>query len=194
VAIVSNASVRGRRFTAHCVLAVAAALWLDAARGETAAPNDHEVKAAFIYNFAKYIRWPESSASRKTFRIGLAGKSPVGHALDEALRGRELQGRPIVVRRLDSVEEVGQCDIVFVPASEKGNLKAILEAARDAPVLTVGDMENFTQSGGMINLFTEERRVRFEMNVEAAERAGLTPSSQLLRLARIVAEPRASAR
>ena len=94
------------------------------------------------------------------------------------------------MKRFGKVEEVADCDILFISSSERNNLQRILEVLHTAPVLTIGDMDRFAERGGMINLTTEEKRVRFEINVEAAERAGLRPGSQLLRLARIVGESR----
>jgi hypothetical protein len=177
-----------RRFAARCLLMVVGAFHLGAARGEPGTPTEYEVKAVFIYNFARYMQWPDASMpeARKTFVIGLIGKDPFGQALDDAVRDQSVQGRRIVVKRFDGLEDVGGCDILFISASEKGNLKRILAVVRTAPVLTVGDMERFAEAGGMINLTTEESRVRFEMNIEAVERVGLKASSHLLRLARIV--------
>jgi hypothetical protein len=162
-------------------------------RADSTTPSEYELKAAFIYNFAKYVHWPEASTSetRKPIAIGVIGKDPFGQALDDAMRGRSLEGRAVVVRRFSRVEEVADCDILFISSSEKNNLPRILEVLHKAPVLTIGDMNRFAERGGMINLTTEEARVRFEINVEAAERAGLKPGSQLLRLARIVGGSRA---
>jgi hypothetical protein len=159
-------------------------------RADPPAPTEYEVKAAFIYNFAKYVRWPEASTSEtgKPFVIGVIGRDPFGQVLDDAVRGQSLQGRAVSVKRFGKLDEVGDCDLLFISSSEKSNLQRILEVLHKAPVLTIGDMDRFADRGGMINLTTEEKRVRFEINVEAAERAGLKPGSQLLRLARIVSD------
>jgi hypothetical protein len=161
-------------------------------RADSTTPTEYEVKAAFIYNFAKYVRWPEASTSQTTkpFVIGVIGRDPFGRALDDTIRGQNVQGRAVSVKRFGKVEEVADCDILFISSSEKNNLPRILEVLHKAPVLTIGDMDRFAERGGMINLTTEEARVRFEINVEAAERAGLKPGSQLLRLARIVSDSR----
>jgi hypothetical protein len=151
-------------------------------------PTEYEVKAAFLYNLAKYIQWPEPShaGAARPFVIGLIGKDPFGPALDQAMAGRTLQQRPVVVRRFVRVEEVTGCDLLFVAASAREDLGRILTALRGAPVLTVADMDQFAERGGMINLTMEEKRVRFEINNKAIARAGLKAGSQLLRLARIV--------
>jgi hypothetical protein len=107
-------------------------------------------------------------------------------ALDEAMEGRSLQRRPVRIRRLARIEEVTGCDLLFVASSARGDLGRIFTALRGAPVVTVADMEQFAELGGMINLTMEEKRVRFEINNKAIARAGLKAGSQLLRLARIV--------
>jgi hypothetical protein len=165
------------------------------ARAQSATLAEHELKAAFVFNFARYMRWPApadadaDAEAGKPFVIGLIGKDPFGAALDDVVRGQNVGGRAVVVRRFAGIDEVVNCDILFVGSSERGNLQAILAALRKAPVLTVSDMDRFAERGGMIGLFTEASRVRFAINADAIQRAGLTPGSQLLRLARIVAEP-----
>jgi YfiR/HmsC-like len=190
----TKAKQRGnwRRIASYLLSLVVGGLCFAPVRGDPTTPSEYEVKAAFIYNFAKYVSWPEASTSekKKPFVIGVIGKDPFGQALDAAMRGRSVEGRAVFVERYGKVEEVADCDILFISSSEKNNLHRILEALHKAPVLTVGDMDQFAERGGMINLTTEEKRVRFEINVEAAERAGLKPGSQLLRLARIVGDPR----
>jgi hypothetical protein len=157
---------------------------------ETHSPTEYEVKAAFIYNFARYIQWPKESDNNKPFVIAVLGKDPFGAALDDAVRGQKVQGRPVVIKRFTKIDDVSDCDILFVCASESGHLQQIFAALHHAPVLTIGDVDRFAELGGMINLTTEESRIRFEMNVQAIERAGLKAGSQLLRLARIVTETR----
>jgi uncharacterized protein DUF4154 len=178
---------------ALCFLSiVAGTLCVTPVRGDSTTPAEYEVKAAFIFNLAKYIHWPEASTSEtmKPFVIGVIGKNPFGQALDDALRGQRLQGREVVVRRINKVADAAGCDILFISSSEKNNLQKIFEVLHKAPVLTIGDMDQFAERGGMINLTTEEKRVRFEINVDAAERAGLKLGSQLLRLATIVSDSR----
>jgi hypothetical protein len=163
-----------------------------AAYEDSTTPPEYAVKAAFIYNFAKYIQWPAASASeaKKPFVIGIIGKDPFGQAIDDAMRGLSMQDRTVVVRRLTGIDDVTACSILFISSTEKNNLQRILDVLRKAPVLTVGDMDQFAERGGMINLTTEENRVRFEINVEAIERVGMKPGSHLLRLARIVTDSR----
>jgi hypothetical protein len=155
-----------------------------------AAPTEYDIKAAFIYNFSKFVQWPTVDTS-KPFEIGLIGKDPFGSTLDETVRGKHVNGKKVVVRRFFRIEDIVDCDILFVASSEERNLERILKVLQSGPVLTVGDMDQFAERGGMINLVNAGNRVRFDINIEAIERAGLTASSQLLQLARIVGKLRA---
>lgn len=172
---------------------VVAVLPVGPACAQSAASPEYELKAAFLFNFAKYVQWPASSTTdaSKPFVIGLVGGDPFGSLLDDAMRGQSVNGRPLVVKRFARIEDIVHCDILFVDSSQRGNLQPIFAALRRASVLTVSDMDQFAERGGMISLLTEQSRVRFAMNVEAIERAGLKPGSQLLRLARLVTESKA---
>jgi hypothetical protein len=153
---------------------------------------EYGVKAAFIYKFATYIRWPLSAgaAPARPFVIGVLGQDPFGSALDEVVRDQTVQGRAIRIRALSRVQDALECDVVFISASERSNVKETLALLRGAPVLTVSDLDRFAEQGGMIGLVTtEENHIRFDINKAALERTGLRVSSQLLHLARIVDEP-----
>jgi uncharacterized protein DUF4154 len=168
--------------------------WNSLALTKPSAPTEYEVKAAFIYNFGKYIAWPASPDSNKPFVIGLIGKDPFGRVLDEAMRGQTVQDRPVIVRRFTRVEQIRNCDILFIASSEKANVPHILSTLGKSPVVTIGDMARFAERGGMINLTMQRDRVRFEVNIDAFTRVGLKAGSQLLRLARIVPDHRAEYR
>jgi hypothetical protein len=150
---------------------------------------EREVKAAFLYNFGKYVHWPQSAAgSEGEFVIAILGADPFGAALDDIVRGKRIGNRPVAVRRASKLSELGACDVVFISASEDARLEAILAELPNAPILTVGDMPKFVERGGMIGLVVANRRVQFEVNAQAAERAGLALGSQLMRLARAVVD------
>ena len=172
------------------ILTLAATLCVAQAHGDAKAP-EYQVKAAFIYKFATYIHWPaKAGADANTpFVIGVIGKDPFGPALDAVVHGQSLEQKAIVVTRLARLEDALHCDVLFVSASEREHLQRIFAALRGAPVLTVGDMDQFAELGGMINLVTtEDKHIRFDINKGAIDRAGLKAQSQLLRLARIVDE------
>ena len=157
--------------------------------GNVAAANsEYQVKAAFLYNFMKFVEWPADGLSNPgTLILGILGKDPFGDALDE-VRGKTAKGRRVVVLHLHQVEEAKDCDLLFVCASEKVRLPQILKVVQNSRILTVADQEGFCQAGGMINLIFVKNRVGFEANVGAASRARLRISSQLLKLAHLVLE------
>ena len=149
--------------------------------------REYLVKAAFLYNFAKFTVWPaEAFADPSTpLRLCLLGKDPFQGALD-SLAGKTVRKRKLEIHRLTKTTALGKCHLLFVSASENKRLATILKVLRGMPVLAVGDMPNFAHSGGIINLKTVRNKVRFEINVNAARRAHLKFSSKLLRLAEIV--------
>ena len=155
------------------------------ARGETA--PEYTVKAAFLYNFAKFVEWPAEAFAGPVSPIVLFvfGVDPFGDAL-KSLKGKTANGRPIVVRYAANLGELERCHLLFVSASEKANLPKILQTTKSWSILTVGDMNGFAQDGGIINLVNEEHRIGIEINMEAAHRSRLKISSKLLALAKIV--------
>jgi hypothetical protein len=178
----------GRRFV-RWFLGVAIGLSSAQAYAAGTTP-EYLAKAAFIYKFATYIRWPPSSATVESpFVIGILGKDPFGSSLSDVVRHRTVQGRAIVIKPLSRIEDAPGCDLIFISSSERENLRKIFAVLAGAPVLTVGDMDQFAELGGLIGLTTtEDRHIRFDINKGAIERAGLRASSQLLQLGRIVEE------
>lgn len=157
-----------------------AAFGVQCARAAT--PGEYEVKAAFLYNFARFVDWPEETAATD-LALCVLGTDPFGPALD-ALAGKEVQGRRLSVRRIDSGGDWSACHMLFVPESEQSRLDTLLgEFAAHHGILSVSDINGFAGRGGIIELVLDQNRVRFAINVEAATRAGLTVSSKLLRLA-----------
>jgi len=153
-------------------------------------PSFHEyhVKAAFLYNFAKFVEWPEEvlGHSSTPITIGILGRDPFGHYLDRTIKNKTVKGRELVIKRFEEVDDLEATHILFISESEKKRLSETLNKRKNWHVLTVSDMEGFSELGGIINLITEENRIRFVINVDAAERADLKISSHLLKLAKIV--------
>lgn len=147
--------------------------------------NEYQVKALFLYNFAKFVEWP-SAMSGGPICIGVLGDDPFGDALDRTIEGKTVNGRGFVVKRLKSEAEARQCHIVFVNLPDKKRLRSLLDTLKGAAVLTVGETRGFAEGGGVINFVVIDDRVRFEANMDAAEQAGLKLSSKLLSLAKIV--------
>ncbi len=151
------------------------------------AATEAEVKAAFIYNFARFVEWPPQAfpSGDTPLTIGVVGGQPVADALDQLTRGKTIDGRRLSIRRV-SVDNLDGCQILFIGASEKGRTNEILDRLRDASVVTVGETSGFIQSGGIIGFVIENNRVAFEINAGAAKRKHLKISSQLLKLAKNV--------
>jgi len=150
-------------------------------------PNEYEVKAAFLYNFIKFVDWPQPSKPvQEPLLICVIGDDPFGASLDKIVEGKHANGRSLQVRRFNRADDAKSCEIAFVSASEKTHLRSILEALKGANTLTVGDTPRFAEMGGVINLVLQDNLVHFEINVDAARSHGLTISSRLLGLARIV--------
>lgn len=147
-------------------------------------PTEYEVKAAYLYNFGKFIEWPAKvSVAGDPFTICVLGQDPFGASLNATIASETINGRSVVVKRIPRPQEAVSCRILFISSSEESRLKEILATLEQTSALTVSDMPQFTRRGGMIQFVVESNRVRFEVNLTSAERAGLTLSSQLLKVA-----------
>jgi hypothetical protein len=155
------------------------------------APSEYQVKAAFLFNFAKFVDWPPDTypSPQSPFAICVVGDDPFGALLDNTLAGKSLGTHPVVLRRIKELNELRRCQIAFVSSSERQNCAQLVEAVRGSRVLLVGETDGFATAGGAIEFTLEANHVRFAINPEAAQRAGLTLSSKLLMLARIVHDP-----
>jgi len=151
-------------------------------------PSEYQLKAAFLYSFAKFIDWPSSSfaSPHSPFAICILGLDPFGSVIDDTLRGKTVGDRPVVILRARDPADVRHCQIVFVSSSEKRRLPDILAALQGASVLIVGESDRFADSGGTIELMLEENHIRFAINTDVAESSGLRISSKLLALAKVV--------
>lgn len=159
---------------------------------ETPSLDEYQVKAAFLYNFAKFVEWPADALPDASASITLCilGEDPFGITLEQTISGKIVIGRKLVIKRLKEIysSKLEVCHILFISLSEKRRLLPLLEVFKDASVLTVSEIEWFAKVGGIIHLTLEEGKVRFEINVAAAERARLKISSRLLRLAKVIRE------
>ena len=173
----------------YCGLCLGAILLIAAPGGLLAqSAGEYEIKAAFLYKFAGFVSWPVDDIAAPIC-IGVVGQDPFGTALDEAVRGKLLNGRAFTVRRSRKGQDLSSCQIVFISSSEHGPLRLILSKLKDA-VLTVGDMPQFCERGGIIGFELLDRRVHLRINLEAAQRARLQISSKLLSLAQLVGDAR----
>ena len=151
-------------------------------------PSELEVKAAFLLNFLKFVEWPPERPSGPTapYVIAVMGKDALGATLLGTTSGKTIGARPVQVQFAARTSDIFGAHLVFIAASERRQLPAILRELEGRGVLTVGDTPGFAESGVVLNLVTQDQHVRFEANTAAAARARLRLSSHLLRIARIV--------
>jgi hypothetical protein len=147
--------------------------------------EEYEVKAAFIYNFSKFIEWPTQALPKEgePFVIGLLGRNPFHDHLKN-LQKECVQGHSIAVRSYETIEEVKGCHILFISQSEEKRINAIVKTLSGTQILTVSDMDGFLKNGGMICFRMNDQKVQFTINRSAMLSAGLKPSSELLKLAK----------
>jgi hypothetical protein len=158
--------------------------------------SEYQVKAAYLFNFLKFVEWPADPSTDLHGRwvIGVVGDNPFGEELTQIISGKVVQGRLLEVKSFQPTDDLRNCHILFVSTSEKKRLPVILSALKGSSILTVADMDHFTDSGGMVQFVAEDGRVRFVINVGAASGAGLKVSSKLLSLAQSVTGTEGSAR
>jgi hypothetical protein len=152
------------------------------------ATDEYQVKAAFLYNFAKFVEWPPQvfNGAGDPIAICLFGQNPFGTALEEAVKDKFITGRTLVVREVSDFRKTPGCQILFVSSSAHERWRATLAGTTQTGMLTVGDTEGFAEEGGMVNFKLDGGKIRIQVNVNAAERAQVRISSKLLMLAEIV--------
>lgn len=153
--------------------------------GQQTKPSEYQIKAVYLYNFSRFIAWPgqRNSATTEPFVVCVLGRDPFGSALDSTLSGEQIDGRRVVAKRISKPQDSSGCQIIFVSSSEESHVKEILTALEGSRALTVSDLPRFSQEGGMIQFLLDGDKVRFEVNLKTATDAGLTLSSELLKVA-----------
>src|SRR3977135_3580716 len=151
-------------------------------------PREFEVKATYLYNFARFVEWPTTAAAVKSdsFPICVLGQDPFGPALATIVAGETIGGKAVLVKRVLKPQEAVSCGVLYISSSEETRLREVLAGLDKAAVLTVSDIPQFSQRGGMIQFVQESNKIRFEVNLASAEDAGLTLSSELLKVAVLV--------
>lgn len=153
---------------------------------QAASPGiEYEVKAAFVHNIAKFVEWHASISTKGNLRLCVLGQGPFGEAA-VGLRGKPVGSMVWEVVPVTTRANLRECQVLFIEASEAGDLPRLLGTLKGSPVLTVGDTDGYGEQGVMVNFYLEQDKVRFEINLAATSRAGLKISSQLLKLARII--------
>jgi hypothetical protein len=152
------------------------------------ASSEYQVKAAFLFHFAQFVEWPPDSFKDADSPITYCtiGEDPLSGALDQSLSGKTIGARPLRVQHLKPPQQAQTCQVLFIGASETRKLREIMASVSGRPILTVGETEHFAADGGVIGFSVEANKVRFDINLEAAEKANLKISARLLTLAKTV--------
>ena len=166
----------------HCLIVIWALLLPQPGPAQDNKPTEYEVEAAYLSNFGRFVEWPARSTPGEPFNVCILGQDPFGPLLDGSLKGENIGGAPLAAKRLSGIDEASSCRILFISSSKEAQLAPLLAALGTSHVLTVSDISGFTRRGGMIQFVLDGNRVRFEINLNAAKHAGLTLSSQLLKL------------
>jgi YfiR/HmsC-like len=178
-AVRGHTKLRLRSEVLLCVLFGISSLWADQPK-----PNEYQVEAVYLLNFAKFVEWPATALPpESTFNICVLGQYPFGAALERTIAGESIDGHKVLVQRISRPQDATGCRILFISLSEETRLPEILKTVYKSSVLTVSNVPKFSQQGGMIQFVMEANKVRFEVNLSSAERAGLTLSSELLKVA-----------
>jgi hypothetical protein len=172
------------RFLIFAMVSLLMAFWACA----QSPPSEYELKAAFVYHFAQMVEWPPQALASKAapLLICTIGDDENATALARVVQGKQIGDHPIQARHLHAPAEIPGCHLLVITASEKKRASSLLAGVEDAPVLTVGDGDDFVAQGGMIGLTFQDKKVRFDINLTAAQRVNLKISSRLLLLARNV--------
>ncbi len=154
-------------------------------RAQTSSPSEYQIKAAFLYNFAKFIEWPHTAFvdDKSPFVIGILGDNPFGNLLEPTVAGKKINEHPISIQTYREIDGATNCHILFISNSEKKRLPEIIGKLQGATILTVGETERFIETGGMVNFVREGTKLRFQINDDTAKVAKLKISSKLLGLA-----------
>jgi hypothetical protein len=191
-----------RKFVTYLILIACLhqAPLIQAVRADDTRKQEYQIKAAFLFNFLKFVEWPKfkTQDSNEPIIIGIIGKDVFQHAF-ETLKNKKIEGKKVIVEQYKGVSElekklqkhpkinnIRKSHMLFICPSEKKHMKDIVESVKEHGILTVADTKNFLETGGIINLIMEEKKVRFEINIAAAKNSGITIRSQLIRLAKKV--------
>jgi hypothetical protein len=177
-----------REYSPSCFTTVAI-VWMlinvSSVQGQHLKPTEYEVKATYLSKFGRFVEWPAgiTLAQSDSFSICVLGQDPFGPALNDMIADETIAGKSVLAKRISVPQDAVNCHVLFISSSENTRLKQILIMLGDTSVLTVSDLPEFTKRGGMVQFISEGDRVRFEVNLAIAERAGLTLSSELLKVA-----------
>jgi len=161
-------------------------------RAESTTEREYKIKAAFLYNFIKFVEWPKAKEqnTKEPIIIGIIGKDPFKKAF-EPLKNKQIKSRKVIVKRFkntDKIEDIKKCHLLFISPSEKKQVKKIVKLIQKYDILTVSDIKGFAKSDGIIQFSIVKKKLGFMVNTKNAKKQGLKIRSKLLRLAKKVIE------
>jgi hypothetical protein len=170
------------------ILAVCAFLYGAPLAAQSPGLTEYEIKAGFLFNFTKFVEWPEGTFANSSAPIilGIVGENPFGNLLTETATGKLVNGRPVLVRQFKDRQDLRSCQVLFVASSEKKHIGEILGNLKGSRVLTIGEGDTFAQAGGMIAFVVEGNKVRLEIDLQSASDAHLKISAKVIAVARLV--------
>ncbi|MFO7892060.1 MAG: YfiR family protein [bacterium] len=161
---------------------------LQAQMGFTIYPSEYQVKAKYLYNFTRFVDWPDQTFSHpdSPFIIGILGEDPFGIDLDKTVEGKKIKNRNFIIKRFKKFNDLKYCHILYIGIDDHGKRKKIIKKLSDRNILTVSDKKNFAQNGGIINFIIKDKKIRFQINFQAAQESNIQISSKILRQADII--------
>jgi len=169
-------------YALHAALLLSVTSFCGQSQAQTSAPSQFDVEAVYLYNFAKFVRWPPGGPGH-ALDVCVAGQRVYLDKLNQVVAGERIDERPLAVRAIQRPEDEAGCDILFIDATAKERLDSLLAAAADKPVLTVSDLPDFLDRGGMIQFILVNSRIRFSVDLRPTTHNGITLSSELLKVA-----------
>jgi hypothetical protein len=169
------------------MLAFALLFNIQQSHAQTKPALEFQVKAAFLYNFTRFVSWPSSAFASPTapFVIGILGNDPFGSYLEDIVDQEKVDEHPIVIQHYNDIKDIGNCQMLFIPSGDDKKIKEALATAAHQNILTVGGADKFVHWGGVIGFIKEDNKLRVQINVAAAKAAGLEISSKLLKISKI---------
>ena len=169
------------------VFVLAFTLSLPYSVAQNAPAKEYQLKAAFIYNFTRFVEWPSDSfgSENSPLIIGVLGEDPFGTYIDELVKGEKIEGHPIIVHRFRNIKDLKNCHILFIHSDQAARIKESIAALSSRGILTVSDAGNFMKWGGVVQFFIEHNKLRLQINAASAKNTRLIISSKLLSLAKI---------
>ena len=145
-------------------------------------PQEFKVKASYLLNIPMFADWPASAAGYQSFKVCIIGETPL-HDVLETMKGRKIKNRPVAIVTVQEISQSDGCQVLFIAASERYRLQRILPEAHRHGIMTISDIRDFTKHGGMVSLLSINNKITYDLNLVSARSAGISFSSQILKLA-----------